>query len=35
MHLRGLDPKDVASTTSNPGKELGEIMRLQPIQRPP
>jgi hypothetical protein len=35
MHLRGLDPKDVASAACNPRKELGEIVRVQPIQSPP
>ncbi len=35
MHLLACDPKDAAGLSGNPGKELGEIVGVQPIQRPP
>ena len=35
MHLICLDPKDLAGSVRNPSKQLGEIVRVQPIQGAP
>ena len=35
MYLLGFDPKDAPGLTRNPRKEPSEIVRIQPIQRPP
>ena len=32
MHLICLDPKDLVRSARNPGKQLGEIVRVQSIQ---
>jgi hypothetical protein len=32
VDLLGLDAKDLAGTAGNPGKQLGQIVGLEPIQ---
>ena len=35
MHLLGFDPKDLSCSAGNASKQLGRIVRVQPIQRRP
>jgi len=35
VDLLGLDAKDLAGTAGNPGKQLGQIVGVQPLQRAP